>query len=69
MKAMDEAGDLLPAKRRPKRMKRLAIALGSVAVIFLCVLIWHHLAGWEYTDDAQVDVHLVTALTQCEFGT
>lgn len=58
MKATDETGDLLPASNRSKRMKRLVIALGSLVIVLLCVLIWHHLSGFEYTDDAQVDVHL-----------
>lgn len=58
IRSTDEAGDFLPAKIRPKRTKRLVITLGALAVIVLCVLIWHHLSGFEYTDDAQVDVHL-----------
>ncbi|HEV2616385.1 MAG TPA: HlyD family secretion protein [Candidatus Acidoferrales bacterium] len=46
------------SKIRPRARKRLMIAAGSVALCIACAFAWHYLAGFESTDDAQVDVHL-----------
>lgn len=46
------------ATAHAKRTRWIVAALGTVIVALLCVAAWHYFAGFETTDDAQVDVHL-----------
>ena len=47
-----------PHRTRSKGRRNLLIAAAAVAAIIVGLLVWHHLSGYESTDDAQVDVHL-----------
>jgi len=53
-----EREELPPARIGSKRKKWLVVALGTLAGVLLCIVLWHYLSGFESTDDAQVDVHL-----------
>lgn len=44
-------------KERNPRL-RMAIIIGSVALVVVVVLVWRYLGSYESTDDAQVDGHL-----------
>lgn len=44
--------------RRRSTLLKAGLVLAGVLVVIAAVLLWHYLAGYESTDDAQVDVHL-----------
>jgi len=44
-----------PAARRGRMGRRIILALLGLAVIVAAVLLYRHYAGWESTDDAQID--------------
>lgn len=43
---------------RRKRRRNLVIVISAVVLLVAGLLLWHHLSGYESTDDAQADVHL-----------
>src|SRR5439155_1374625 len=47
-----------PSIGRSPRVKRLAAAAG-IALLVAAVVLWRHYAGWESTDDAQIDGHII----------
>src|SRR5438876_741593 len=49
-----------PAGRSKLRVKILLAALGLVLIV-ISVLLYRHLAGWESTDDAQIDGYIYPA--------
>lgn len=53
-----ESEELPTPRSRSKRTRWIAITLGALVCALLCLWLWHHLSGFESTDDAQVDVHL-----------
>jgi membrane fusion protein, multidrug efflux system len=55
-----DAAPQRPLTRRPGRAKLVRVALvgGVLLMVVGGVLLWRHLASYESTDDAQVDVHL-----------
>jgi len=57
----DESENVLSVTpHRPPRSKRTRtlIVVGALVVLLGALLVWRHLARFESTDDAQVDVHL-----------
>ncbi len=46
-------------KDRSPRL-RMAIIIGSVALLVVLVLVWRYLSSYESTDDAQIDGHLTS---------
>ncbi len=50
-----DAEDISPRHRM--RFKRIAI-VGAAVLVVIGFLVWWHYAGWESTDDAQVDAHI-----------
>src|SRR5207249_7530342 len=46
-----------PSIGRSPRARRLAAAAG-IALLVAAVVLWRHYAGWESTDDAQIDGHI-----------
>src|ERR1700704_4108917 len=46
-------------KERNPRL-RMAIIIGTVALMVVLVLVWRYLSSYEATDDAQIDGHLTS---------
>ncbi len=55
-----ESSTLPPAVAHPTRRshKRWIIVGAALACLVVGAVLWHYVAGFETTDDAQVDVHL-----------
>jgi membrane fusion protein (multidrug efflux system) len=58
IKPATEPEEIQSGKSRSRRRRWLFVIVGSLGVVFLCILGWRYLSGFESTDDAQVDVHL-----------